>query len=263
MRFNRRSVMVAIVVVVFLATSALCIHQFTSQEGEITKLTWNRSDGFIGLNEKLTIESDGSATYKSNLFGNGELDLTEPEFKDLLSLLKEVSFFALDNSYDAKPGTADYFSYRLTVQTTSDEKTVEWVDGWASEKTLPRGLEEVQIHIQSVIEKIHLKIGVSKEAGNRAIEIAKNFVIQAPTFKYDGILDTLNVTDSKILESFPVQYVITLTFDSRHAGYGNREGQILAQVITPHIAVVKVVNDNVISAIIDNKWDELNQESIR
>jgi len=216
----------------------------------------------MGLNEKLTIKSDGSATYKSNLFGDRELDLTEPEFKDLLFLLKEVNFFALDNSYDAKPGAADYFSYRFTVQTTSDEKTIEWVDSWATEKTLPRGLEEIQIHVQSIIEKIHLKIGVLKEANKRAIETANNFMIQAPTFRYDGILETLNVTDSKILESFPVQYVITLTFDSRYAGYGNREGQILAQVITPHSAVVKVVNGNVISAIIDNKWDELNQESI-
>lgn len=263
MSLNRRMVMVAIVIVVFLVISVLYIHQFSPLEGEVTKLTWNRSGGFMGVNEELTLKYDGSVTYKSNLFGDGELDLTEPEFKDLLSLLKEVSFFALDNSYDAKLDTADYFSYRLTVQTTSDEKTVEWVDNWASDKTLPRGLEEVQIHIQSIIEKIHLKIGVSKETSKRAIEIAKNFTVQAPTFKYDGILDTLNVTDSKILESFPVQYVITLTFDSTHAGYGNREGQILAQVITPHIAVVKVENGNVISAIIDNKWDELNQESIR
>ncbi|MCW3975391.1 MAG: hypothetical protein O2U61_00515 [Candidatus Bathyarchaeota archaeon] len=262
MSLNRRMAIATISIAILLAISALYIHQFTSQEGEITKLTWNRSGGFIGLNEKLTIESDGSAMYKSNLFGDGELDLTESEFKDLQSLLKDVSFFELDDSYDAKMGTADYFTYRLTVHTTSDEKTVEWVDSWAAEKTLPRGLEKTQIHIQSIIEEIHLKIGASREANKRAIEMAKNFIVQAPTFKFDGILDTLNVTDSRILESFSVQYIITLTFNSRHAGYGNREGQILAQVITPHIAVVKVVNDNVVSAIMDNKWDELHQEFI-
>ncbi len=262
MSLNRKMVMMGIFIIIFLATSALYFNQFAPIEGEIIKLTWNRSGGFVGLNEKLTIKPDGSAIYRSNLFGDGEFDLTESEIEDLQSLLKDVSFFELDDSYDAKMGAADYFSYRLTVQTTSDEKTVEWVDSWATEKTLPRGLEEVQIHIQGIIEEIHLKIEISKEANKRAIEMAKNFIVQAPTFKFDGILDTLNVTDSKILESFPVQYVITLTFNSRHAGYGNREGQILAQVITPHIAVVKVVNDNVVSAIMDNKWDELHQEFI-
>lgn len=102
----------------------------------------------------------------------------------------------------------------------------------------------------------------SVDVDGRVIGIAKSFIINAPTFRFDGIIDTLNITDVKILESLPVQYVVTITFNSRHSGYGDRTGQILLQVITPHEAVVKVVDGNVVSAIIDDKWDELNQEQV-
>jgi len=260
---GRKMAIVAVVIAVVVATLGFYLYQFRSPKGEVTKLTWQRTGGFIGLNEELVIESDGSASYSSNRFGDAELVLTEVELKGLLSLLENASFFTLDRSYAAKPGAADYFSYSLTVQTTSDAKTVEWVDGWASEKTIPAGLGDVQLYIQAIIERIHQDMGVSGEASKRAIKIAKDFIVQAPTFKYDGISDTLNVTDVKMLESFPVQYIVTITFDSSHAGYGDREGQVLAQVITPHTAVVTVVNDNVISAILDDQWDELNQEPIR
>ncbi|MBI4257915.1 MAG: hypothetical protein HY619_03075, partial [Thaumarchaeota archaeon] len=73
----------------------------------------------------------------------------------------------------------------------------------------------------------------------------------------------LRVVEAVILESFPEQHIITITFDSRQAGYGDREGGFLAQVITPHTAVVRVVSDNVVSAVLDGQWDELKQEFIR
>jgi hypothetical protein len=68
------------------------------------------------------------------------------------------------------------------------------------------------------------------------------------------------VTEVRILESFPAQYVITLAFDARHAGYGDRTGQALAQVITPHTAVITVVTGNVVSAVLDHQWDEVHQQ---
>ncbi|MBI2125842.1 MAG: hypothetical protein HYU02_00785 [Thaumarchaeota archaeon] len=100
------------------------------------------------------------------------------------------------------------------------------------------------------------------EEGKKAEEIAKDFIIQASTFKFDGVLDTLNIVDTKILESFPPQYVVTMIFESRHAGYGDRTGQALAQVITKHTVVVKVVQGKVVSAILDNQWDEINQKRL-
>jgi hypothetical protein len=93
-----------------------------------------------------------------------------------------------------------------------------------------------------------------------AIEIALEFLRNGATFKFDGIEETIDVEETRILESYPVQYIVMINFDSSHAGYGDRAGQILAQVVTPHSAWIKVVNGEVVSAILDNTWDELNQK---
>jgi hypothetical protein len=95
-----------------------------------------------------------------------------------------------------------------------------------------------------------------------AVQIAMNFLKNSPTYKFDGIEGTLTLVDTRIMESYPIQNLIVATFDSRHAGYGDRKGQILAQVITSHTAWVKVVNGNVVSAVLDEVWDELNQKEI-
>ena len=95
-----------------------------------------------------------------------------------------------------------------------------------------------------------------------AAKIALAFLKNAPTYKFDGIPETMKFVETRILESYPVQYVVVVTFDCRQAGYGDRAGQILAQVITSHTATVRVVNGEVVSAVLDDEWDELNQVEI-
>ena len=95
-----------------------------------------------------------------------------------------------------------------------------------------------------------------------AVEIAMKFLKNAPTYKFDGIPGTMKFVETIILESYPVQYIVVVTFDCRQAGYGDRTGQILAQVIMSHTATVKVVNGQVVSAVLDDKWDEFNQVEI-
>lgn len=93
-----------------------------------------------------------------------------------------------------------------------------------------------------------------------ALEIALDFLRNSATFKFDGIEDSIQVEETRILESYPVQYIVIISFDSSHAGYGDRTGQFLAQVVTRHNAWIKVVEGEIISAILDNIWDELNQK---
>ena len=95
-----------------------------------------------------------------------------------------------------------------------------------------------------------------------AVDIALAFLKNGATFKYDGIPGTIVIGETLILESYPVQYVVTIEFDSRHGGYGDRTGQILIQVITPHTARITVVSGEVVSATLDGLWDELNQEEL-
>ena len=149
------ALVIAAVIVAVVVASAFYSYQVSTPTREITELTWQRTGGFIGLSGELVIQPDGSASYTSSQFGDRELVLIEDEIEGLLSLVDKANFFTLESAYAAKSNVADYFSYRLTVQTTSDAKTVEWVESWASEKTIPSGLGEVQLYIETVIERIH------------------------------------------------------------------------------------------------------------
>lgn len=97
---------------------------------------------------------------------------------------------------------------------------------------------------------------------SKAIKIAQAYVKSSPTFSFDGIPDSLDMISVNALESYPVQYRIEFEFDSRQSGYGDREDQILAQVITPHKITVVVSGGKVISAVTDETWDELNHQYI-
>lgn len=98
-----------------------------------------------------------------------------------------------------------------------------------------------------------------------AARTAKEFIMNAPTFRFDGIKQTVNVTyvaEATVPPGTPAHVVVTITFESTHAGYGNRSGQVLAEVITPHTAVINVVGNEVTAAVLDGKWDELRQRPI-
>ena len=119
--------------------------------------------------------------------------------------------------------------------------------------------EEIISMINGPLAGVDVKINLTKIRTPEAEEIAKRFVFSAPTFSYDGMPESFKVGDIIIRESFPPQFVVPIDFDSLHGGYGDRTEQIVTQVITPHTIRVTVVNGMVTSAIIDGKWDELNQ----
>jgi hypothetical protein len=133
-------------------TASLALNYLSYINGTRSKIVWERIGGFIGLNEKLIISADRSILYLSNHFNDTEGVITEAELEDLLN---KAEFFTKNRSYTVKPNAADYFAYKLTVETTSGTKTIEWVDAWASEETLPPALVETQDQIISIIERLH------------------------------------------------------------------------------------------------------------
>ena len=88
--------------------------------------------------------------------------------------------------------------------------------------------------------------------------IAEEFVRNSPTFAYDGIEGTLTLTDT-LTARCPYCWVFILEFDSSNAGYGDRTGQVLAEVITHHRAVIGVEQLEITSAVMDDKWDMIRQ----
>ncbi len=97
----------------------------------------------------------------------------------------------------------------------------------------------------------------------KAILLAKSWVeTKSPTFLYDGM--DLKFVESRGLDLVGCEncYEVDFTFDSRHAGYGDREGEMLAQVITPHEITLVVNGDSVESAVTDQVFDEMEGEFI-
>ena len=100
--------------------------------------------------------------------------------------------------------------------------------------------------------------GISEE---ESLKIAQQFLKNSPTYKFDGIEDTLKHEETLTLRC-PYCWQYIFTFDSRQAGYGNRTGQMLAQVITQHTVRITVEQGEVTYAVLDDEWDILQQEKI-
>ena len=95
-----------------------------------------------------------------------------------------------------------------------------------------------------------------EDAQQQALEFLNN----SPTFTFDGIQGSIELTDT--LET-PGSWTFVYEFESAHAGYGNREDQMLAQVITRHTAYITVQQGEITSAQLDNTWDMLKQRELK
>ena len=91
--------------------------------------------------------------------------------------------------------------------------------------------------------------------------IAVDLLRSSATFRFDGIEDTLKLVWSGA-DKKPYRWEFHYEFESRHAGYGDRTGLILAQVITDHRAQIVVEQGQVVHAVLDGKWDMLRQKII-
>ena len=93
-----------------------------------------------------------------------------------------------------------------------------------------------------------------------ASKIAADFLRVAPTYVFDGINWSMNVSSAVLAQSFapPSFWIVTIEFDCLHTGYGDRAGQMIHESIQHHIAVVYATGEYVTVAVIDGVWDELN-----
>ena len=94
-----------------------------------------------------------------------------------------------------------------------------------------------------------------------AQQMAEEFIRNSPTFTFDGIAGSILLLET-LYPDIENAWQFVFEFGSFHAGYGNREGQMLAEVITSHKALVTVENGEIKSAIIDSEWDMLEQAKL-
>ncbi len=94
-----------------------------------------------------------------------------------------------------------------------------------------------------------------------ARDMAEDFVRNSPTFAFDGIPATLGLVET-VYPDIENAWTFVFEFQSAYAGYGDRTGQMLAQVITPHEIHITVQNGEVVSALMDGQWNMINQEMV-
>lgn len=98
-----------------------------------------------------------------------------------------------------------------------------------------------------------------KMTEEESCQIAESYVSSRPTFSFDGIQGTLQLVETLYPDSKNA-WQFVFQFESRHPGYGDRSGQILAQLVTPHEAVITIEYGEVKSALMDEKWDMMEQQ---
>lgn len=127
--------------------------------------------------------------------------------------------------------------------------------------TLEADLENLDA-LETELDELKLK-KLSLEADIKTIHetIARDFVENEATYIFDGMKETLTMTGSEY-SADDAAWIITFSFDSRQAGYGDRQDQMLAQVITPHEAVLKLQQGNLVSTIMDGQWNMLKQRMV-
>lgn len=185
-----------------------------------------------------------------------EKPFNESAFSNLTRLFEENGFLQMNNTYtpqEGQPIVADVGILEISVVQKDSTKTVK-VDPYYQDY-MPEGLQKID---NRLLELRNYAVSTSPE---EAKPIAEAWIENAPTYRFDGF--DLKFESQEALETFPEQHLLVYTFTSRQTGYGDRTGQMLAQVLTPHRIEVTVSESNVTSAIIDGKWDEITQKPLQ
>ena len=84
--------------------------------------------------------------------------------------------------------------------------------------------------------------------------IASNFVKNEATYKFDGMPETFRLTATVPMECRGC-WEFHFEYQSRNSGYGDREGAVVAPVLTNHSARVVMERGTVALAVLDDAWD--------
>jgi hypothetical protein len=192
---------------------------------------------------------------------------------------RDVGLSYLGDKYSDNVPAEDleWKEYITTAEGFVGAETKEFISGeWIVTITSPVVLPENSVHnivVLNIKSGWHWEGSVKADGTVTEIDalkqltkeksqnIALEFIKQSPTFVFDGIEETLQPTKSLEI-SIPFTWTFVFQFNSAHAGYGDRTGKMLAQVITPHEVSITIEQEEIVYASIDNKWDMINQTEL-
>ena len=111
-----------------------------------------------------------------------------------------------------------------------------------------------------LVNQNQLQIYTEEQSGKiiEARQVVENWITNySPTYVFDGMNLSLNKITALDLNGCKDCFQFEYRFESRQAGYGDRTGKILAQVITPHIIIVTIESGRITRAVTDGIYDEL------
>ena len=178
-----------------------------------------------------------------------EKNLTREQFNAIVKVFLDNNFASYGDRYEEGRNYVTDVGYTdITFAANGRTKTVTTYN---VNEYLPSGLIRIREKLQETVE-------FTRTLDERQIkELAESWIREAPTYKYDG--SGLSFVSYVQQESYPVRHVLTYTFTSSHAGYGDRSGKVTAQVITEHTIKITIIDRKVDSAVIDGNWDEKGQ----
>jgi hypothetical protein len=102
----------------------------------------------------------------------------------------------------------------------------------------------------------------SPHTPEEATTMALEWLYLCPTFKFDGVLETVKILNVDTLR-MPNAYAVYIEFISQYPGYGDRTGRAMLGHSQQHTIKITVVEGKVMGAVIDEIWDEMNQRSLQ
>lgn len=202
----------------------------------------------------LRIEPGKMTYYTYNALGEKTREiikpLTQEQYDDVVRAFEQHDFLSLNDSYKDTGGVVvmDAGVAEITMINSEQRKTVV-IDPYVTEY-LPYSVFVIAGKMQSMI-------ALAREMNGKETEqIAEKWIMTAPTYARDG--SRLELKDHVVRKSYPPQHLLLYGFESATAGYGRGGKEALPGGMRHKIEVV-IEERTVISAIVDDRWDELNQ----
>jgi hypothetical protein len=248
-----------IVVLLFLlAVTAACVQTPVTPvlAKNTTEIHYTTYEGFVMpayAVQQLIVTSDKALftvmSRDGNITETYEKNLTKEQFTAIVNVFADNNFSSYGDRYDegqnhiTDVGWADISFIEGTRNKTVTTYNVN--------DYLPGGL----IRIREKLQETAAYTRTPEETQLR--QIAETWITRAPTYAYDGY--GLTFVNATLPDPSALHTRLTYRFTSWNAGYGNRSGTMTASAITEHTIRVTIIDRDVDSAVIDDRWDEMGQ----
>jgi len=139
----------AIIIILFIAIVVILLSGFSHYPSKII-LKFYRTGGIIGEREEIIVYSDGRVSYIAEKKGISlEKKLSPDTFSELKVKVSKILPYC-GETFKAKNGAADYFTYTLEMEKCK----IIWVDEWIARNPLPSELIELQSFFKKLFEEV-------------------------------------------------------------------------------------------------------------